>query len=116
MEARDILQYILPQEILDHFDITKITTDDKGKLVIWLDEKNQLPEQLTKADYESKGFTAVSKIQDFPIRGRAVILRIRRRKWIHKSTGKIHLNTWKLATEGTKYTKEFGAFLKELPR
>jgi len=115
MEAIDILQYILPQEILEYFDVTKITTDEKDKLVIWLDEKNQLPEQLPKAEYESKGFTAASKIQDFPIRGRAVILRVRRRKWIHKPTNKIYLNTWKLATEGTKYTKEFGAFLKELP-
>lgn len=116
MEAKEILQYILPEEVLEYFDVTRVTTDEKGKLVIYLDEKNQLPKGLPEGQYESKGFTAAMKIQDFPVRERAVFLRIRRRKWLNKQTGKVYNSPWNLATEGTKYTKEFGAFLKELVR
>lgn len=114
METTDILQYILPEQILDYFEVTRITTDEKGKLVIYLDEKNQKPTDLPEGDYESKGFTAATKIQDFPIRERAVFLRVRRRKWLNKKTGKIYNSRWDLSIAGTKYTKEFGAFLKEI--
>lgn len=113
METKDILQYILPKEILEYFDVTNIK-EVNGKLHIYLDEKNQLPKDLPEGQYESKGFTGRSMIQDFPIRDRAVYLEVRRRKWIDKTTGKVYNHTWDLTSVGTKYTKEFGDFLKEL--
>jgi len=111
MNSTDLLKYILPHEILEYFEVVDI----KGKqeeLTFYLDEKNDLPQDLPEGDYESKGFAPPVKILDFPIRDRAVFLIVRRRKWIDKRTGKVYSRVWNLTAEGTKYTKEFGAFLK----
>ena len=55
------------------------------------------------------------EVTDFPIRDHKVILVIRRRRWTDVRTGKsfsipISLD---IACKGTRYSKEFGAFLKE---
>ena len=65
--------------------------------------------------FESKGFMEAVNVTDFPIRDHKVILVIRRRRWTDMRTGKsfslpISLD---IACKGTRYSKEFGAFLKE---
>ena len=79
-----LARIVLPSEILDHFEITK-------------------------------GFMEAVNVTDFPIRDHKVILVIRRRRWTDLRTGKsfslpISLD---IACKGTRYSKEFGAFLKE---
>jgi hypothetical protein len=64
---------------------------------------------------ESKGFMEAVSVTDFPIRDHKVILKIRRRRWLDTRTGKsftlpIDLD---VVAKGTRYSKEFGAFLKE---
>jgi hypothetical protein len=115
METTDFLQYILPKEILEYFEVIKVE-EFGGRLVFHLDEKHELPSDFRPGDYESKGFTKAVEIADFPIRDRAVFLHVRRRKWIDRQTGKVVSRTWDLTAHGTKYTKEFGAFLKEIAR
>jgi hypothetical protein len=115
MKSIDLLQYILPEEIFKYFEVTNVQ-EQGGRLIIHLDEKNQLPIDFPSGDYESKGFTKAVELADFPIRDRAVFLLVRRRKWLNKKTGKVHSRSWDLTAQGTKYTKEFGAFLKELAR
>ena len=56
------------------------------------------------------------EVQDFPIRGKAVYLRIKRRRWEDPSTGMTYSRDWNLVASGTRITAEFGAFLKELLR
>jgi hypothetical protein len=115
MEAIDLLQLFFPKEILDHFDVVeyKVEGDD---LTFVLEEKNELPPGLNRIDYESKGFSPAVKLQDFPLRNKAVFLMVRRRKWLEKNTGRIIQHKWELSIDGTKYTKDFGAFLKGLLR
>lgn len=113
MKTQDILQHLLPEEILSYFDLTDILEQD-GKLIFCLDEKHQIPDDFPAGEYEAKGFTPGKNLQDFPLRGKAVVLYVRRRKWLDKNTGKVLTSTWDLNTDGTKYTKEFGAFLKVL--
>jgi len=113
MEAQDILKHFFPEDLLTHFDLTDIREQD-GKLVFCLDEKQQIPDDFPPGDYEAKSFTEGKSLNDFPLRGKAVILFVRRRKWLDKNTGKVLTSTWYLNTQDTKYTKEFGAFLKEL--
>ena len=65
--------------------------------------------------FESKGFMCPVNVTDFPIRDHKVILVIRHRRWTDLRTGKsfslpIALD---MACQGTRYSKEFGAFLKE---
>ena len=109
----DLLQAILPAEVFNYFDINKVDTDDKT-IDIYLDELNLPPEQYLKEKLISKGFTEATIIQDFPIRKKAVYLHVRRRKWQVESTGKIISKTWDLTEKGSRYTKDFAAFLKGL--
>jgi hypothetical protein len=113
MEPKEIMRYLLPEEIYEYFEVTRVK-EEKGNIVICLDEKAHLKDHLSSKDYESKGFTPAVQIQDFPIRGRALYLEVRRRKWLDIKSGKIFTHNWELEAKGTKYTKEFGAFLKGL--
>ncbi|WP_225556129.1 ISAon1 family transposase N-terminal region protein [Flavobacterium columnare] len=76
---------VLPEELLGHFDIVDfIELGDiqtkKNCFYIYLDEKNIIPEGFISEEYESKGFCEGTLIEDFPIRGKAVYLGIRRRR------------------------------------
>jgi hypothetical protein len=111
------MEHFLPKELLNHFDIVSVKKKEgsnplSGELEIHLDEKNQLHRE-DRSEYESKGFCPSSRIQDFPIRGNAVYLCIRRRKWRHKNTGKQARNSFDLTTDGTRMTKELSDFLKD---
>jgi hypothetical protein len=113
-----IIGYFLPAGILEYFTITKLE-EKKAKsgndidLHIELEEKNNIPSGYDSNEYESKGFYPVKTIQDFPIRGKAVYLSIKRRRWRHKANKNdiIH-NDYSLFAEGSKLTKELSDFLK----
>lgn len=111
MEKEVILKHILPKEFVEYFDLIGI--ESKGdQLVFSLDEKNIIPPEHEDKNLESKGFVPPVQILDFPIRDKAVILRVRRRKWKNKETGKTYTRSWELKADGTSYTKEFAFFLK----
>ncbi len=112
MESRELAKLLLPEEIVDYFDIVKAKEDKKEeRLDIYLDEKYIEPE----VGCESKGFREAQVIRDFPIRGNAVYLHVRRRKW-QLPDGSIFSKTYDLTHLGTRITKEFAAFLKEAHR
>lgn len=106
-----LAQVVLPLEVLDHFDITKVESSST-EIHIHLDEKMNSSLQ-DDIHFESKGFIPVVSITDFPIRDHKVVLKLRRRKWIDIRTGKSFLFPLKIAAEGTRYSKEFASFLKE---
>lgn len=111
------MEHFLPKELLDNFEIVSVKKKESthplsGELEIHLDEKNQLYRE-DCSEYESKGFGPSSRIQDFPIRGNAVYLCIRRRIWRHKRTGKQARNSFDLTTDGTRMTRELSDFLKD---
>jgi hypothetical protein len=118
---KSILQHFLPDGLLDNFEITKVEevsnkTGDGNDLLIYLQEYNKLPEGYEAKEYESKGFYSEKKIQDFPIRGKAVYLVIKRRRWRHKKTKKEINNDLTFIAEGSKLTKEVSDFLKSTGR
>jgi transposase len=53
-------------------------------------------------------------IQDFPIRGKQVYLHVKRRRWQDNSMGSMVTRDWDLVAKGTRMTKEFATFLKQL--
>nr|DAE07049.1 MAG TPA: ISL3 zinc-finger of transposase IS204/IS1001/IS1096/IS1165 [Myoviridae sp. ctuJM17] len=62
----------------------------------------------------SYGFTSERVVQDFPLRGKAVYLHVRRRKWCDSSTGEIFSYSYDdLTAEGSKLSPELVSFLKE---
>lgn len=102
----------------EHFDITFVETlceiaSKSEHLIIEFTEKNLLPKGFSTDEYESKGFMESKLIQDFPLRGKAVFLRIRRRRWRDKQTNKIIKKDFTFVAEGSKFTSELSDFLKD---
>lgn len=108
-----LLELILPKEILEYFTITNLLIQTK-EVHLYLDERNEIPDEYKGEKLTSKGFHPEVVIQDFPLRNKALYLHVRRRKWEIQSTGKIVSKRWNLMAEGTRYSNEFAAFLKGL--
>lgn len=113
-QYRQLIAALLPEGILDYFELTQVQKDQKG-LYLHLEEKNSLPKELQEQKdqvYHSKGFFPQVTIQDFPIRGQKVLLLVKRRRWENPSTGETVSRDWDLVQKGTRLTAEFAAFLK----
>ncbi len=115
---KDIISHILPEGLLAHFSITEVLLlgDVKSKKMFFeisLKENNEILVAVNAREYESKGFTEVT-LQDFPIRGKAVYLKIRRRRWRHKTDPKKTIrNDFSFVAEGAGFTQELSDFLKD---
>ena len=96
----------------------EVSTVDKNfdNYTIGLVEKNLQPGEFCDRKLISKGFYEEITVKDFPLRGKGCYLRIKRRRWVDEDTGKIVSRDWELVAKGTRMTKEFAAFLKELHR
>ncbi len=115
MNNPTLLKYILPKEFVKHFDLIDIKSSS-DQLDFYLDEKPVFPPEHQDKDLESKGFTKAIALSDFPIRENKTTLHVRRRRWCDKTNGKTYTRTWDLKADGTSYTQEFAAFLKEILR
>ena len=113
----DIVSYILPEDLLKYFNVTGIKelgdlNTKKMTFEILLEEKNEIPEMYVSNEYESKGFLSSSRIQGFPIRGKAVYLVIKRRRWRHRETKKEITRDFTVVAEGSRLTQGLSDFLK----
>ena len=104
---------LLPEGTLDYFIISDVK-ESSTEIVIYLEEKNEVPGEYSSMQVESKGFYEPVVVQDFPIRGKKLFLNIRRRRWIVKDEGRYVSRNWKLVAEGSRMTHDFASFLKEL--
>jgi hypothetical protein len=112
-----VIALFLPDGLLEHFKINEVkelgdVASRKLFYEIFLEENNDLLGDFDKSQYESKGFTEVT-LQDFPIRGKAVFLKIKRRRWRHKERkNEIVKNDFSFVAEGAGFTRELSDFLK----
>lgn len=120
-----LLELVLPEGILDYFEIKDFKTAPTGekiylkKLTIYLDEKKQIPEEYKDTQYKASGFAEPRIIEDYPIRDMLVSLSVKRRRWDVKTengTIKVSRDWSKIIKQGTKKTKGFVDFLKEISR
>lgn len=114
MKLYKLLRAILPDVLIDNFDIDRFEKTD-SRFDIWLDEKKvQLREDKYNNSVIAHSFGDYHTIQDFPIRGRATYLYVRKRKWLDKASGEIFSYDWDVSEfDGTRLNAEFVAFLKE---
>ena len=108
-----LARIVLPSEILGYFSVVGVE-QTSTEIHIHLDELMN-PSLSHDVHFESKGFMETVSVTDFPIRDHKVLLKIRRRRWTDTRTGKsfsIPINL-DVVCKGTRYSKEFGAFLKE---
>jgi hypothetical protein len=110
-----LAESVLPEGILEYFDFQGSHQYPEA-LHINLEEKNAVPVEHAGKHLKSKGFFETKQIKDFPLRGKPVILRVKRRRWIDQDTGEYVTRDWNLVAAGTKLTQEFADFLKELDR
>lgn len=110
---RLLAQCFLPSEMVDSFDIIDVRISEKD-IDIYLDERLIVPDGYKPEDLIANGFTETTHIQDFPMRDRHVTLHVRRRRWQKVSDNKNVVKDWQLVAEGTRLSKDFAAFLKEL--
>lgn len=96
--------------------LTWLTMSLKRLASFFLEEKPSIPQEHSHLHLHSKGFFPEIEVQDFPVRGKAVYLRIKRRRWEDPETGQTYSRDWNLVASGTRITAEFGAFLKALLR
>ena len=114
MDSIKLLRAILPDVLIDNFEVVNFEKTD-FRFDIYLDEKKvQMREDKENSSVISHGFGEYRVIQDFPIRGRATYLHVRKRKWLDKDTGEIFSYEWELSEyDETRLNAEFVAFLKE---
>ncbi len=60
---------LLPEGTLDYFIISDVK-ESASEIVIYLEEKNEVPKEYAGMKVESKGFYEPVVVQDFPIRGK----------------------------------------------
>jgi len=115
MEQREILSLLLPEGLLEYFDVIQVEKTSEFN-AIHLEEKNIVPVQYKDSKLVSKGFYEPVTIHDFPLRGKACYLMVKRRRWTNLDTGDIVVRDWEIVAKGTRMTAEFAAFLKAINR
>ncbi len=108
---QELIKLVLPEEIFNYFEIVNVEVDVKS-IHVYLDERAIKPDKYKKQKLTSKGFHAEVIIQDFPIRRKAAMLHVRRRRWLVETSGEVVSREWDSVAEGTRYTKDFATFLK----
>jgi len=109
----ELLSLILPEGILDYFEIQGVVYKPKG-YEVFLEEKPIVPNEYESEPMRSHGFYPEQTVHDFPIRGKEFDLNIKRRRWLNTDTRQVVTRDWNLIAEGTRYTQEFATFLKGL--
>jgi len=119
-----LLEMILPEGILDDFEITGFEKGNSEKyiydktLIIYLEEKKVIPSEFNTHIYKACGFMEPRLIEDYPIRNMMVTLNVKRRRWDVLIDGKTEKVTRDLniLAQGTRMSDEYAAFLKEISR
>lgn len=111
----ELLKLFLPEFLIDHFEFLKFA--EENEIVhLYFEEKITAPKEFSSLILPSKGFVPEITADDFPLRGKAVKLHIRRRRWTDTKTGNIIRRDWNLIAKGTRMTQDFAEFLKKISR
>ena len=108
---KELLSLLLPAGLTELFEVEKIERKEE-QIHIYLAQKNLPPPGYSIDQLLSKGFFDEITVRDFPLRGKACFLHLKRRKWMHKDTGTTVFHNWTQVAEGTRMTTELAAFLK----
>lgn len=112
---KELVDLLLPDGVLEYFEVHSFKKD-ADQLRIYLEERDNIPEEYSKERYRSNGFLPEIKVKDFPIRDMFVTLHVKRRRWLLTESNTKVKRDWSIVAPGTRITKNFAAFLKELAR
>ena len=105
-------ELLLPEGVLDYFEVKSVNQPEDG-YKIELEERPLKPDEFVdeRLRLTSKGFVDAVTLSDFPIRGKAYFLKVKRRRWLNELTNQVVSRDWDLVANGTRMTKEFATFL-----
>jgi len=125
MDLKEVLESFMPSWFpLDKFELVKIERKKNEKwweicqllylesLLYYFDERINTPEWYNKSELLSHGFTEYKSTFDLPIRNKIFQIKIKTRRWLVKSTGKVISNELEIIEKWTKNTKDLAFFLK----
>jgi len=111
--AKSLLSFLAPSVVTDNFELVSIR-EQSNSFILEFEEFEQLvPAELSTCEFKLNGFENPIELHTFPQKGKACFLRIRRRKWVDKQTGRSYSNEYNLHKPGMKTTDELGDFLKK---
>lgn len=114
-QDQELLKLLLPEYLVGYFDFVK-SEEKEGLLHLYFEEKSSVPKEFSSLNLQSKGFYEEIAVDDFPLRGKAVKLNIKRRRWTDMKSGNIVQRDWNLIAKGTRMTQDFAEFLKKISR
>ena len=109
----ELAECLLPEEMIEYFEVVKVDKTTET-LDVTLEERNNGVFGYESGQLRSNGFYEESIVRDYPVRGRKMSFHVKRRRWIEVETGKSVSRRWDLVAEGTRFSKEFAAFLKDM--
>ena len=116
---KDAASLLVPAYILEHFDFEGYKKES-NVIKVYLVEKDDvahIPKQIIRqGKVVLDGYMNPLELQHFPALGTEVFLYLKRRRWKLKGQTKGYHNTYNFHHKGTKVTREFGSFLKEIGR
>ena len=107
----ELAECLLPEEMVEYFEVVKVEKTAET-LDVTLEERDNGVAGYEAGDLRPNGFYEESVVRDYPVRGRKMSFHVRRRRWVEIETGKSVSRQWDLVAEGTRFSKEFAAFLK----
>jgi hypothetical protein len=114
-ELQSLHGLLFPEPISSHFEVKNIK-EFTDNIEIRLEELAELvPNELNEVSGKIilDGFCNPVELQSFPLKGKAVNLKLYRRRWKEKGTSHHYSNSYTLHPQGVKATTDFASFLKE---
>ena len=115
-ENRKLEDLFVAERWQKNFDIRAIKEKSK-EWNIFLEEKTaNVPEAAKGRNVIQKGFVNEVEIIHFPVWGKPLYLKFKRRRWRDKETHVDYLNQYEFHQEGMKLSQEFAEYLKKITR
>lgn len=115
MEAtKELLKMLLPDDLRDSFEIVDVKKVS-NTITITLEEHDRIMHPVAGHEYEKNGFYEAKRVEDYPIRSSKVVLMVKRRRWINRTTGRSVGNEYDTVAHGTRMSKELALFFQGLP-
>ncbi len=109
---KQVLNLIVPEEILTSFELSEVIESVDSIVLVLKEHKHLVPMVLKGSNAVLDGYCNPVELQSFPLKGKAVYIKLYRRRWKQAGQHTHHSNEYDFAVAGTKATQLFGTFLK----
>ena len=112
--AGESYKIFIPQEYLVDFEVNHIENKPQEWVIELVEKEDRIPKALAGKEAVLDGYNNEIDILTHAFSLKKIYLRLIRRRWKEKGTGKHYSNAYNLHIPGMKTTREFRDFLKEI--